>query len=70
MASIGRIEDVAIHGEWIVFGAPLSIYPIGSPIDGRVAMFRNNGAGVAVMTTSAPLPPVSSLTRSLSGSLL
>ena len=42
---IGRIEDVAIHGEWIVFGAPLSIYPIGSPIDGRVAMFRNTGAG-------------------------
>lgn len=42
---IGRIEDVAIHGEWIVFGSPSAPYGFAPPIDGHVSVFRNTGAG-------------------------
>jgi hypothetical protein len=38
--SLPRIEDVAIHGDWIVFGSPLDLYGLAPPVDGYVSVFR------------------------------
>ncbi len=43
--SIGRIADVAVHRDWIVFGSPLAPYGFAPPIDGYISVFRNTGAG-------------------------